>query len=77
MNNWLATTKPRRALDLQIVQEFRAKLKATEDMMGKLAYNLREIGAGWRSKSESLAKQTGLKTLSRWVAPSTNVEKSR
>lgn len=44
----------KRRPDVQIVHEFRAKLRMAEDLISKLAYNLREIQGMWRKpKTES------------------------
>lgn len=42
--------------DLQIVQEFRAKLKIAEDLISKLAYNLQEIQDFWRKPKSPESK---------------------
>lgn len=42
--------KDKRA-DTQMVQEFRAKLRLAEEMISKLAFNLREIQGAWRKTS--------------------------
>lgn len=42
------TSQRRRRPDVQIVHEFRAKLRMAEDLISKLAYNLREIQGMWR-----------------------------
>lgn len=56
-----APARPHRQ-DVQIVQEFRAKLRLTEELISKLAFNLREIhglreiqGRIWR-KTKTKAK---------------------
>ena len=45
-----------RSQDMQVVQEFRSKLRSAEDLISKLAFSLREIQGVRRKKKDKAAK---------------------
>jgi hypothetical protein len=78
MENLFIPTVARQPRDLQIVQEFRAQLRVAEDLVAKLAFNLREISGSSRPFTHGTTGNQGFSaTLTEFPSASLAADKPR